>query len=158
MIAPILISILSLLVAAGSFLFSIFAKRKADKIQHGFIELGMRQAIENSKARLNDVAMIMAPFKAKENNKKITDEEKETLRIYDKNLDAATQSLLNTYDDACSKYLDNKIDKDRFKKSYHVEIRNLLNNENLKKYFDPLTSTYKPILGVYNEWENLERN
>ena len=101
--------------------------------------------------------MIMAPLKSKSNARTISDEEKETLKIYDKNLDSSIESMLNTYDDACAKYLDKKIDKIRFKKTFHVEIRNLIENTDLKKYFDPVNSRYKPILKVYNEWENHEQ-
>jgi len=61
------------------------------------------------------------------------------------------------YEDGCAKYLDEKIDKDRFKKTYQVEIRNLLEANDLKAYFDPHSSRYKAIIKVYSAWENLEK-
>ncbi len=40
---------------------------------------------------------------------------------------------------------------------YKDEIRNLVHDEEFKKYFDGVTSTYKAILKVYREWEDLEK-
>jgi hypothetical protein len=158
------IAIAALIVSILSAVFAWVASNKANKlakentnIQHGLIELELRQAIEGSKSKINDVGIIMAPLKAKSNKGTISEEDKEILSIYDKNLDAAIQTMLNTYDDACSKYLDYKVDRVRFKKNYHIEIRNLLERQELKEYFDPLTSRYKPILKVYDEWNNQER-
>ncbi|TKE91266.1 hypothetical protein FCV44_19485 [Vibrio kanaloae] len=158
-------------VAFGSFLVSIgaayFAKassKAANKIskenldlQHGMVELEMRQAIENAKSKVNDISIIMAPLVAREESEQnLSVEDTKTLEIYRKNFNAAVQTFMNTYDDACSKYIDGKVDKVRFKKNYRYEIRNLLENKELKEYFDPLTSRYKPILNVYTEWENME--
>ncbi|WP_354624508.1 hypothetical protein [Psychromonas sp. MME2] len=120
------------------------------------VELEMRQAIENAKSKVNEINIIMAPLIAKQDAGNIDDEGEFTLKSYSKSFNAAVQTLMNTYDDACSKYIDNKVDKNRFKKNYKYEIRNLLENKELKEYFDPLTSRYKPILNVYTEWENSE--
>jgi len=154
---PDWVSIASLAVSFGAVFFSWLTSNKANNIQNGMIELELRQTIENSRSKIGDISMIMAPLKSKSNARTISDEEKETLKIYDKNLDSSIESMLNTYDDACAKYLDKKIDKIRFKKTFHVEIRNLIENTDLKKYFDPVNSRYKPILKVYNEWENHEQ-
>ncbi|KPA51503.1 hypothetical protein VT25_15385 [Photobacterium leiognathi subsp. mandapamensis] len=151
----------SLLVSIGAAYFAKTSSKAANKIskenldlQHGMVELEMRQAIENAKSKVNDISIVMAPLVAREECLNI--EDTKTLEIYRKNFNAAVQTLMNTYDDACSKYIDGKVDKVRFKKNYRYEIRNLLENKELKEYFDPLTSRYKPILNVYTEWENME--
>lgn len=158
------IAFAALAVSIFSAIFAWVASSKSNKlarentnIQHGLIELEVRQAIEGSKSKINEIGMTMAPLKSKSNQGTISGEEKETLSIYDKSFDAAIQTMLNTYDDACSKYLDEKVDKARFKKNYHIEIRNLLESPEMKKFFDPLTSRYKPIIKVYDEWNNEER-
>jgi hypothetical protein len=154
------IASLSLIVSISAAYFAKSSSGKANAIalenlnlHAGMVELEIRQAIENAKTKVNDMAIIMAPLKAKEEAKTIDEEGKITLDSYSKNFNAAVQTLMNTYDDACSKYIDNKVDKTRFKKTYRYEIRNLLGNKDLKEYFDPLTSRYKPILIVYAEWE-----
>ena len=164
-VVAIVISVFSLIVSIVSAIFARKSSARANAIasdnlqlQHGLVELELSQSIEGAKAKINDLGVVMAPFVAKRKKGTISEEEQETLNIYDKNLNASIQSLLNTYDAACSKYIDGKIDKVRFKKNYQVEIRNLLENDDLKEYFDPITSRYKPILVVYNEWENSESN
>lgn len=71
-------------------------------------------------------------------------------------LDAKLEDLLNAYDEACAKYIDGKIDKDRFKKMYSVEIRQLIENENTKVFYDTVATRFRATLKVYNEWNNLE--
>lgn len=157
------IASLSLLV---SFVSAIFAWKSSSaangaakanlKLQNGMIELEIRQAIENAKAKVNDIAVIMAPFVSQKQSETITVENAITLDSYKKSFEAAIQTLINTYDDACSKYVDEKLDKERFKKNYRNEIRNLVENKELQEHFHPITSSYKPILNVYKEWESLE--
>ncbi|WP_369434531.1 hypothetical protein [Psychromonas sp. MME1] len=158
-----IIASISLIVSIGAVIFAKLSSSKANSIaqdnlnlQFGMVELEMRQAIENAKSKVNEINIIMAPLIAKQDAGNIDDEGEFTLKSYSKSFNAAVQTLMNTYDDACSKYIDNKVDKNRFKKNYKYEIRNLLENKELKEYFDPLTSRYKPILNVYTEWENSE--
>lgn len=154
----------SLLVSIGAAYFAKTSSKAANDIskenldlQHGMVELEMRQAIENAKSKVNDISIVMAPLVAREEGEQaFSAEDAKTLDIYRKNFNAAVQTLMNTYDDACSKYIDGKVDKVRFKKNYRYEIRNLLENKELKEYFEPLTSRYKPIINVYTEWENME--
>lgn len=158
------IAFASLFVSCGAVFFAKTSSNAANKIskenldlQYGMVELEMRQAIENAKSKVNDISILMAPLVAREGcEQKLSIEDAKTLEIYQKNFNASVQTLINTYDDACSKYIDGKVDKIRFKKNYRYEIRNLLENKELKEYFDPLTSRYKPILNVYTEWENME--
>lgn len=71
---------------------------------------------------------------------------------------SALEDLLNHYERACMLYIDGKIDKERFKKEYSTEIRNLVEKGEYKeRYFPPHTSKYKAILKVYDSWENLEK-
>lgn len=67
----------------------------------------------------------------------------------------AKEGLLNAYENGCFKYIDNKIDKERFKKIYLIEIRNIVEDKSFKDKFDSNTSRYKAILKVYKEWNDL---
>ncbi|WP_345856785.1 hypothetical protein [Shewanella algae] len=158
-----IIASLSLLVSIGAVFFAKSSSKKANEIakqnlnlQYGMVELEISQSIENAKSKINEISIIMVPLVSKEKIGNIAEEDKGTLELYRKNFNAATQTLINYYDSACSKYADGKVDKVRFKKSYKNEIRKLVENDDLKEYFNPLTSSYKPILNVYTEWENLE--
>lgn len=163
-ISALIVSILSLIVAALAAIFARSSSKKANEISnenlsltHGMLELELRQSVENSKAKLSEVGLVMAPLKSREDKGSISEEDLATLDIYTKILDSSIQTMLNVYEDACTKYLDSKVDKIRFKKSFHIEVRNLLERDEMKEYFDPLTSRYKGILKVYDEWENLEK-
>ena len=125
-------------------------------LNHGMLELELRQSIGEATTNLSKLSIEMAPLKVKEENGGITEEERKVLDIFSLSLTTLTQTLLNAYDNGCAKYIDDKIDKDRFKKSFHFEVRNLLASESLKEFFHPTTTRYKAILKVYNEWENLE--
>ena len=67
------------------------------------------------------------------------------------------EEFLNAYDEACQKYLDKKVDKERFKKSYFTEIQSIVKNENFKPKYDTQSTPYKATVKVYNEWFDLEK-
>ena len=126
------------------------------KLQSGVVELSLSQAIENAKGRVVDITNLMTPLVSKSEANTITKEEEYTLETYKKSFNATVETLMNVYDEACSKYIDGKVDRLRFKKTYKYEIRNLLENEELSEYFKPLTSRYKSILAVWDEWDNAD--
>ena len=70
---------------------------------------------------------------------------------------AALEDVANAYDEACAKYLDGKVGKQRFKQLYVNEIRNWVDSEAVKdKYIMP-QSRFHATVKVYDEWNNLER-
>jgi len=163
-IASLIVAILSLAVAIIAIIIANNASAKANKIaqgelgvSYGTIELEMRKAISDQSERISDLSLQTPCLIVKSQNQTITVEESAQLGALQASIHAAIQNYLNTYDDACAKYIDGKIDKARFKKSFNVEIRNLLERPSLKLFFDPHTSRYKAIIKVYNEWENLEQ-
>ena len=163
-VAAIIIAGLSFLVALASLAFSIVSQTKASQLAkentqlaHGMLEIEVRATIGDETARVNEVAMRMNPLVAKKNAGAISPAEQGELDALQNNWRASVQGMLNAYDEACTKYLDGKIDKERFKRNYHFEIRNLLESSGLKQFFDPHTSRYKAIIKLYDQWENLEK-
>lgn len=148
-IVALVISAFSALIALASALFSYHASKKANTtadeqkmISQGQIELQIHQMISQTKKDLLEIAL------------KVQDGSGDILR---QAFETARELNLNAYDEACSKYLDRKVDKERFKKNYIVEIRQLVEDPNNQKKFDSVTSKYKCILKVYEEWNNLEK-
>lgn len=148
--AALIISGISLLIAIGAIFFSSRASKKANTIaenqkmiSQGQIELQIHQMISQTKRDVLDIAL------------KVQDGNSDIVR---QAFESARELNLNAYEEACAKYLDGKVDKKRFKKNYHVEIRNLVENDNNKDKFDGVTSKYKCILAVYEEWNNLEKS
>jgi hypothetical protein len=72
-------------------------------------------------------------------------------------INAALEDYMNTYDEACAKYLDGKVDKERFKKLYINEIKNLVEDKNTKEKYTKPQTKYNPTVKVYEEWHNHEK-
>lgn len=155
--SSLIVSILSLLVAAYATYSSSKAKAKseeANKSAEASVEISVLGAITSTKEKIMDCSESMEELLAKKN---LTADEKRLLDLKQKRFNVAIENNLNAYEEACAKYLDNKIDKVRFQKNYVTEIRNLVENKNYEKYFDAVKSRYKAILKVYQEWNNYEK-
>ncbi len=114
----------------------------------------MNERITATKERVSDLTLRMAPLLTKDSR---TAEDERMLEIYERNFKLAIENNLNAYEEVCAKYLDGKADRERFVKTYKREIRQLVENQEYRERFDGVTSPYKAILKVYDEWENLEK-
>lgn len=128
-------------------IFSIIKANSAHKIAQGQIELNIHQLINQTKKDVLQITLLVAE-KCSEND--------QTTSVLKQALNTALEQNINAYEEACAKYLDSKVDKERFKKNYHLEIRQLVENPNNKDKFDATISPYKAILKVYKEWNDLE--
>ncbi|GBF22426.1 hypothetical protein C21_04621 [Arenibacter sp. NBRC 103722] len=123
---------------------------RAIKLSEGTVEMGLRNSISNARTNVNSAIRDLENFRLQN--------PKAELKVMTKLFWSAVEDLLNQYERACMLYLDNKLDKDRFKIEYSFEIRNIIEKGEYKdKYFPAHTSKYKAILKVYDEWENLEK-
>lgn len=151
-ITYIIISVIGLFISCISIFISVKSNiraKNAIKLSQGQIELDIHQLLNQTKKDVMDVHLVIA--------EKCIDSEFDIKEILLQALNTAMERNLNAYEEACAKYLDDKVDKERFKKNYHVEIRRLVEDKNNKEKFDPTTSVYKAILKVYDEWNNLEK-
>lgn len=64
----------------------------------------------------------------------------------------AEEVYLNAYEDACGKYNDGKIDRERFRKMYLSEIRRLVEEEPYNNAYSGNDSKYTATLKVFREW------
>lgn len=142
-----IISIVSLIVAIVAMGKANSAAAAANKIAennlgvaYATIELEMRKAISEQSARIGDLSLQHEPLASKKRNGTLTPDEEQRLQSLSLNLHASIQNYLNAYEDACSKYLDRKIDISRFKKSFAIEIRQIVERVSLREYFEPTTS------------------
>lgn len=66
----------------------------------------------------------------------------------------AQENWLNAHDQACISYLEGKINKATFKRTYHVPIRNIMKEFGPTSFFTPANlSPYQSILKCFDEWE-----
>ncbi len=149
----------TLLISVCSLIFSIFAlsnSKKSNVLSKEYNELVIGQTELLINSRITETKNKVIDFSLKIFEDDSLEENSEKKGNFIKVLLSHQESNLNAYDEACAKYLDNKVDKERFKKTYFTEIREIVENKELKDFFDPTTTRYKTILKVYREWFDLE--
>jgi len=68
-------------------------------------------------------------------------------------LEKANKRHLNAYREACIMYLEHKIDRASFRRSYEAEIKNLVESSVTSEYIMKNETDYQDIRKVYAEWE-----
>lgn len=88
------------------------------------------------------------------------DEEHFAIKAYTLLSDSAVQGYLNAFDIVCQRYLDGKLDKNRFKKTYSSRIKELFDeNKGYKMFLREISSTkYHALHLVNSEFHNLEQS
>lgn len=166
----VILGVVSIALALASFIISLIALSKSSNhakqslsksevenmISMGNLEAVVAERISRAKKDVGDVSITLSPLSAKKSTGTLTMEEGILLENYKSIFNSSVEEVINTYEDACSKYLDGKIDKVRFKKSYNVEIRRIVEDKNYQPYLNPTTSSYKALLKVYKEWNDPE--
>jgi len=117
------------------------------RLSNANTEIQLRKMISESKNLICSALQYRGSVEEKPEKK---------IEIAEKLKRIAKQEMLNAYEEACMKYLDAKIDKERFKKTYIIEIRQLVESDSNKDKFGT-SSPYTAIKKVYNEWNNLEK-
>lgn len=135
----LILGIASLITACGTIVLSF----RYNKLVQGQVEMQIRERITNARIRYEDLTI---QYKEKLGDELIKS-------VYE----STKEEFLNAYDEACQKYLDKKVDKDRFKKSYFTEIQSMVKNESFKQKYDTQSTPYKATLKVYKEWFDLEK-
>lgn len=133
---PTIFSAAAIVIALLSYLNS----RKASRVS---TELLIQQLISNARKDTYEFMYEISENKKGEVAKKL--------------LDAYIERELNTYDVACAAYLDKKIDKTRFKKTYFTEIQTLFEKTDGVKKILERNGRYNAVKKVYREWSNLEK-
>ena len=109
----------------------------------GSLETQVRSAISDAYKQVADMAVVL---QSDPGNEKLQELYKGAEEVY-----------RNAYEDACAKYLDDKIDKERFRTMFLSEIRRLVEEEPHCKAYATNQSAYDCTLKVYNEWFHSER-
>lgn len=123
---------------------------KYNQLVSGQNEIYIQELISTSKKYVLDYCSYM-------NENPVEEDEKSKTR--EQHLWALQEDNLNAYETACSLYLDGKIDKERFKKQYSNEIRNLIEHEEISQRFfnNGLKIKFGALDKVYKEWFHLEK-
>lgn len=122
--------------------------REQNKIAQGQAETSMRELIMSARRNVESISEKVAV-----EEKKNEDE----LKIYEQMLDSAQEDLRNAYEEACSRYRDGKIDKERFKRMYSTEIRQIVEDKVQNEHYNNIKSRYECTKLVYEEWFKQEK-
>lgn len=136
------------------------SENRANDIAVGQAETALRAAISTTRQRIEDSALKIEELLNGRVLIQLNAAEKRRLELLDKSRSSIVEDHLNAYEDACGKYLDDKIDRERFKKSYVSEIGNICNHEiaSYAKHMQPKSnSKYEAIWKVFDEWHRFEK-
>lgn len=145
--------------AAASSTKASDSAERSNQISMGQAENGLRAAITSCRERFEDVSFHMEQFVQGRLPEVLTDDEKRHVRAIDARRASSLEAVANAYEIACSQYIDGKVDQERFKKTFFVEIRQLVENPetSFQRLFHPEgISRFKAIWRVYHEWYDLE--
>ena len=95
-----------------------------NKISQGQAETQMRELIMGARQEVSICSEKLVNCVLKEN-----ENPSQLQTVYQKMFDAAQEDLRNAYEEACSRYLDGKVDKERFRRMYYSEIQNLVEKQ-----------------------------
>ena len=146
--------VLSLSFSLLAIIISIVSISKVNMFSLANIELYLNERITDTKVKVSELSEKIMILNSKT---KKTVEDKRLLENYKFLFNTAIENNLNVYEEACAKYLDRKIDRKRFEKTYRTEIRQLVEKTEFSEYFDKVSSRYRAIRKVYDGWENLEK-
>lgn len=150
------VDIITTTLSVIAIIVSIIAIYKSTKLSHASIENTIAEGMNSTKNRISDISLTIVDIPDKP-EEELTPEEKRKCSTYRAVFKAALENHLNSVEIACANYRDGKIDRKRFKKNYHVEIRQLFDNPQFKPYLDTRKATYECIKHVYDSWNNLEK-
>jgi len=105
------------------------------EIQKGQVEIEIRNMISSARNSHINVSVQL--------------DEKPESEVLRRAAKAALEDVLNAYEEACGKYLDTKVDKERFKKNYEREIRNLVEHEATRQHYIMPQSSFQATVRVY---------
>jgi hypothetical protein len=153
-------AIVSVLALLGTIYFSNQAgshASRANLIAVGELETSLRTAISTARTRAEDAGLRIEELLNGRPKAELSVPEKKRLEFQEKAFKSSLEDYLNAYEDACSKYVDKKIDCDRFRKFYFSEIRTICEGSKAGTPMYELihpegTSKYQAIWKIYHEW------
>ena len=119
-------------------------------------EIALLTLINRARMRMNELAVKLADLQG--GQKKLDADAERHVKSIEPIYNESVEVLLNSYELACGMYLDEKIDKERFKRQYVDEIKRLYDfPEPFKKRLEGTNSPYRAIRKVYLEWHDHEK-
>ncbi len=129
------------------------------KTQMASLELNLREQLSKRREHIHAIARDLEGIRAGRQPEQLSSEDKVQIAEAKMRFISAHEEYLNALESACGAYRDKKIDRDRFRKTFDSEIREIAeNNENHPFYalLHPSDTKYRAFWAVYKEWNDLE--
>lgn len=143
---------LAAVIFSGLSLFFAFLMYRAalrrDKNSQGDSELKLFEIIAKAEKDWTDLNFEMNLIDKENDEKFITMQSKRS---------AYSQYVLNSYDMGCQRYLDDKLDKERFAKTYKARIHQLHSHDDFKSMLGMGDFKYAAISEVHTKLNNPEK-
>ncbi len=127
----------SITISSIIFFLNYKAIKKYNNLIAGQQALQIRSGISSARRRMEELSLQYAP-----NNSEIIEATFHSIK----------EDLCNVYDQACTLYNLDQLDKVGFKKQYFDEIKNIVEDDNFKDKYEPSTTVYPDTRKVYDEW------
>lgn len=154
------ISLGAAFVSVVACVLAVVSARRSQSIAIGQAETAIRSALRMTRQAVRDLAVQIATVMDGKRPDQLRAEDKRRLEPLQLAFREAVEDNLNAYEDACAKYIDGKIDRARFKKSYIEEIRTICqqkDNDCAEFMIPETTSKFQGIWKVFREWHVHEK-
>lgn len=136
------------------------AMKTKQLLEQGGLEVSLRSMLSARRDQIGAVARDLENLRRGRGPDALSATEKEHLRGIALRFDEAHEEFLNALEQACALYRDGKCDRDRFKKMFVKEVREMVEikgDSPFSKFVHPEgTCDFKAVWAVYHEWNNLE--
>lgn len=147
------ISVISLLISGATY----FAASHRDKNALGVSEENTYSKIQDAEDARADFSMDVS-IKA-ETWQQANPQQKYTMSTAEQKMeDHKIERVLNAYDIACQRYIDKKLDRTRFRRTYSERIKKICNNADFQRIKNRTTHSYTALNQVNDELNNPEKN
>lgn len=164
------LAIIAIIISSSSLLFTIITyirgeinknkqsesqaklNERLSKYQDGTFDLKIAERIANARANQNIAQIEISKIAYSEKNPELGKSGLEVVNL------AIEEDYLNAYDEGCQMYLDEKIDKARFKKRYFNDIQIIKESKvHHNRLYPKEKSKYEAIHSIMKEWFTLEK-
>ena len=155
------ISTLSAGVSFLSLVANVIFSSRSTRTASGAVETTLLAQIRSTKQSVRELALRLADVMDGRRPDELKAPEKRKVEVIASAFAAAVEDNLNAYEDACAKYIDKKVDKSRFKKTYTKEIGDLCTSQadEIRERLHPADiSEFRCIWRVYREWYDIEKS
>lgn len=135
------IAALSLIISIISLIISKRISTKALNVQYATIESVIAESISTAAKNMREAGLILIR----------TNKSDPSYDVVELNFKALKEDYLNAYDHACMRYIDNKIDRVRFRKSYEDDLDVIFNSTEFAEFIKTFQTTkYQALHTVQN--------